>query len=249
MAKIIRSAPVSHITRIVSSNGKSRVLTEMAAAELRSHHIPLAAVKNSVEIAEKKAIAIETSQLSPVAGENSESKKNTELMQRQALDAAVRQGYAEGQQKAQQQVNEKLQQLAQLMKNMSQQQQDLAQSHEDHLVDIIFAAICKIMGDHWIAQEGVLAVVKQVMTQINQQHGLKIYVAPADYIFLSEHQSRIIPPDCLSSVTLVQDEKIELGGCRVESMAGSLDGRLEYQMLQLKNLLLNTRTKIPSESP
>ena len=221
MAKIIRSAPISHLTRIVSSKGKNRGLRD-------------------VSLAARKVPEVEISRLIPVV-EHAESKLAAELKQRHVHEEAVRQGYAEGQQKAQQELHQQLQQVAQLVKNMTQQQHDFLQSHEDHLVDIIFTGICKIMGDHWIAQEGVVAVVKQVITQINQQHGLKIHVAPADYAYLNQYQSRIIPSDCLASVTLAQDEKIALGGCRVESAAGSLDGRLEHQMQQLKIVLLRTR--------
>jgi flagellar biosynthesis/type III secretory pathway protein FliH len=44
---------------------------------------------------------------------------------------------------------------------------------------------------------------------------------------------------------LLSDDRVLLGGCLIETSGGTLDGRLETQMQQLRDTLLAARRMLP----
>jgi flagellar assembly protein FliH len=103
---------------------------------------------------------------------------------------------------------------------------------EEAMVEIAFAAVCKVLGEAAASEEGVRAMVQEAMRQIRAKEGLVLRVAPADYerlagLSLGEG----------AKLELVADERVALGGCLIETAGGTLDARLEVQLRQLVDTL------------
>lgn len=78
--------------------------------------------------------------------------------------------------------------------------------------------------------------MRAVLEQLPDRKLLSIHLAPADHALLHDEAQ---PPRL--GAALVADERVALGGCIVETDAGSLDGRLETRLAELKAVLLEAR--------
>jgi flagellar biosynthesis/type III secretory pathway protein FliH len=102
-------------------------------------------------------------------------------------------------------------------------------------VEIAYAAVLRIIGQTMCSRDAVVAMVRKVMEQLPERRALSIHLSPSDHALL-EADAQLAP---LGGVKLVPDERVDIGGCIVETDAGSLDGRLETQLAGLRDLLLS----------
>lgn len=119
------------------------------------------------------------------------------------------------------------------------QQTAIAQS-EDGLVALAFEAVCKILGTTATTYEGVHSVVHQLLAVLPEASNARVHLHPADAALFE--QAQIETPDPLAaSLTIVPDATLVLGGCVVEALGAKLSARLDWQLDQLRTLLLTVR--------
>jgi flagellar assembly protein FliH len=111
---------------------------------------------------------------------------------------------------------------------------------EDIAVAIAFESLVKMLGETMATRQGVQAVVEQVLARRREEEKLSLRVCPSDFYLLLGND-KDAPWQAPAGVELIPDERIELGGCVVETGGGSLDARLETQVQALRQLLLRTR--------
>jgi len=120
-------------------------------------------------------------------------------------------------------------------------EQDL-DSLADTAVEIVYEALLKILGKELANAEGAAAAVREVIRHAKDRSKLVVRVSPTDFSVIRsrgvEHDIRHDP-----DVQIVADDRVELGGCLLETPAGNLDGRLETQLQLLRETLLQARTK------
>jgi flagellar assembly protein FliH len=112
---------------------------------------------------------------------------------------------------------------------------------EDLAVAIAFEAICKVLGETAVTEEGVRAQVRQAATHIKNKERLVVRLHAADLSALRDAGAlnAILPAD--KTISWLADDSIELGGCVVETDGGGLDARLETQLERLRAALLAAR--------
>ncbi|TQV73412.1 hypothetical protein FKG94_17055 [Exilibacterium tricleocarpae] len=136
-----------------------------------------------------------------------------------------------------------VQSIRTLAENLAHQQQALLQASEDAAVEIAYAALVKILGRSRSDLSLLTAMVKQALQQVSVRDDLVIHVAPADYDKLTRQPAAAKGRGAWpQGVTFEADDSVTCGGCIVKSRAGVLDARLDYQLQQLKKLLVTTRT-------
>jgi flagellar assembly protein FliH len=101
-------------------------------------------------------------------------------------------------------------------------------------IEIAYAAVLRLIGESAGNRTVVADTVRRVLEQLPDRTLQCIRVSPADHALL-QHGAHGLN---LSGALLVADERVELGGCIVDTDAGSLDGRLETQLSELKTLLV-----------
>ena len=101
-------------------------------------------------------------------------------------------------------------------------------------IEIAFAALLRLIG-HSAGDVAVVAdTVQRVLEQAPERMLQAIRLSPADHALLAQGGHGLN----LGSALLVADERVSVGGCIVDTDAGSLDGRLETQLAELKTLLV-----------
>ena len=119
---------------------------------------------------------------------------------------------------------------------------------EDLAVAIAFEAVCKVLGEAAMTQEGVRAQVRQAATHLKNKERLMVRLHAADLSALRDAGALnvLLPPG--KTIAWVADDSIELGGCVVESDGGGLDARLETQLERMRDALLAARRQAASIS-
>jgi flagellar assembly protein FliH len=106
---------------------------------------------------------------------------------------------------------------------------------------IAFEAVCKVLGQAMTTRESVLAAVRETVRHARDRSRLTLRVSPADFAAIREHLDTVLEGLEAGQVEVAADERVELGGCLLETPAGQLDGRLEVQLASLRQALLAAR--------
>lgn len=101
-------------------------------------------------------------------------------------------------------------------------------------IEIAYAAVLRLIGQSAGERTVVADIVRCVLEQLQDRTLLSVRVSPADHALLQQGAHGLN----LGGALLVADERVELGGCIIDTDAGSLDGRLETQLSELKTLLV-----------
>lgn len=162
-----------------------------------------------------------------------------------AYEVAVKEGfetgYAEGLAKSKQLLQEQIDSITKLLSSASEVLQSQIVGLEDIVVALGFETVCKIIGDSQQDCDSVIAIVRQVISHVKECEPITIRVSPSDFHLLSENKAAITQAQFSSAITLMPDDRVLLGGCLIETSGGSLDGRLETQLQQVKDALLSAR--------
>ena len=162
-----------------------------------------------------------------------------EALRKQAFEDGYRDGYEAGAAEAKtERAAAAARQAEEFERLIASAQQALAgqiEGAEDVLVEIAFAAVCKLLGDTAFTEEGARNLVRAAMREVRAKEGLVVRVAPADHRQLSLRPGE-------GRVELVADDRVALGGCIIETAGGTLDARLEVQLQQLVDTLTRARS-------
>lgn len=178
----------------------------------------------------------------------SEIENKLDVCRLETKEAGYAAGYAIGEEAGREENIAKTKELEALIASMFESHHLIDAEQEENIVEIVYAAVLKIMGAMLTTREGVRAVVCEVIKQVSFRDKLLIHVSPSDFTLLSDCKEIMSYETDAASIDLVSDSRVQLGGCILESSGGSLDGRLEVQLQELKNALLAVREGHAKES-
>lgn len=160
-----------------------------------------------------------------------------EKSRQQGWDAGYEQGIQEGLRLGRDEVlalescNERLAAVTEAISVLSQSWQA---ELESAAIEIGYAALLRIVGQRTGDRATVENMVRAVLEQLPERRLLNIHLAPADHALF--HNGEGVLPNL--GAVLLADERVSIGGCIVETDAGSLDGRLETRLAELKAVLV-----------
>jgi flagellar assembly protein FliH len=163
------------------------------------------------------------------------------------LSESRERGYREGQARARQELEAQRGQAAselarqaaeveQVLDGLRSARADLLEQSGDMLVEIVHAAICRLLGEHGATRAAIEAVVQAALRDARDGEQLRVRVHPQDFDLL-----RSLYGGADSRIGLQSDMAVELGGCLVDTAHGTLDARLELQLQNLRKALMAAR--------
>lgn len=166
-----------------------------------------------------------------------------ELVQvrQQATDAGREQGLQQGRLAAQAEFQQQLDSLRAVIQSARNAHTRHLEEVADEAGEIVFTAVCKILGDGFTNREGAVATVREAVRHSKERGRLLVRVSPEDFELLSSRRRELLEGAVAGEVDLVADEKVKLGGCLLEGASGSLDARLELQLQRLREVLVRAR--------
>lgn len=242
MDAIIRYAPVSPFARRIGRPATGAVAAP-ARVYLASPATPVAAPVSEPDHGAELAIAATRHQAAlelrdkELAGLRSAADKAAiELGKVQA--AAEARGYAAGEKKGEAAgraaLHAEIERVKSLCKQIEQARRDAIEGSEDALVEIVFAALCRILGEQGASREAIQAVVRQAIDATRSREQLTVRLHPQDAALFIDAAAQ-------GEMRIEGDGSVKLGGCMLDSAAGSLDARFETQLALLAAALKAAR--------
>jgi len=112
---------------------------------------------------------------------------------------------------------------------------------EDVIVELAFECVAKLIGQIAPGRDGVLALVAEALAATREHEGLVLRLARHDVAIVEAARASLQQTAKLRTLEIVADDRIELGGCLIETAGGGLDARLETQLARLRDVLLAAR--------
>ena len=163
-------------------------------------------------------------------------------------DEARKQGYEEGYEtgtaEARQELVEQIDRARQIAESAAEALENGIAEIEDIAVEIVFEAIAKIMGEAMATRDGVISTVRQVIKHAQKRENMVVRLSPDDYAIIGSDASVLQNGKARENISITADDRVELGGCLLEASGGSLDGRLEIQLQQLRDTLLKVKGRL-----
>jgi flagellar assembly protein FliH len=224
-------APVAALAPAVPLQPEPSALIEQAAVLLREQQ-ELAAAK--AQLAQEKQQLVR--QLQEVQAAQQQLKDGAAQIR---LDAE-RLGYEQGQRQAGREAVEatatQVARLNTVVQTLTQSKRALLDENQDLLVEIAFAAVCRILGTSAAGRAGLASMVGELIAAERDPETLRVRVHPQDLEQLSQGAPGLDP-----RLAFLADSGIELGGCLIDGPRGTLDARLELQLQHLRAALMLVR--------
>jgi type III secretion protein L len=167
------------------------------------------------------------------------AQQEAEAIIRKAEETAEKQrqnGYDTGYQ-------EGLAQTTELLVKARQEQEQFVKNANRDLMDLAFKIAEKIIGKQLeIDPDTILEIVKQAMQTVRQTKQLTIRVHPEDAKRLKANEEELQEALGRQRIfDIVEDKKIQQGGCIIESEIGTVQAQLSTQLERLKKILLQAK--------
>lgn len=173
-------------------------------------------------------------------------KKQLEDLKSESSQKGYKEGFDEGKEIAINETKEKNKLLSKIIDDLETQKCSLDHEHETAAIEVAYAALVKIIGKKLADKETLVAIIKQISSELSYVDSLVIHLSRSDYVMLQD-DNEIIELFKDKHMKMVVDERVTIGGCIIESTGASLDGRLEVQFQLLKDALLNARALAAAE--
>lgn len=107
--------------------------------------------------------------------------------------------------------------------------------------DVVAEVLAKIAGSALASHEAIVGTVMTVLSRLKEDREAIIRVHADDLPVLQQHEQKLAQRLGGRKFTLVADARVAVGGCIVETAAGSLDGRLEVQLREMCETLRSAK--------
>jgi flagellar assembly protein FliH len=169
-------------------------------------------------------------------------------LREETLESAREQGLQQGQAAAEVQSRQLLNTLRDVIGSVRDAREQYVADIADEAVEIVFAAIVRILGEAFEQHDTVVAAVQEALRCSRERRRLVVRVAPRDFPVINSHRDVLFEGASASELEVVADEQVKLGGCLLEGASGDLDARLETQVQRLRETLTRVRASWDDEA-
>lgn len=187
----------------------------------------------------EKIVADETSRLEQMLTQKLEAEKQT------AFQEGFQQGAAQTEQNLIAQFSQAFETIQQLTGAVRAHMQGVFENEEQNILELTLK-IARLVVDTEISlrPELVLGVLRNGLELLNERRQIKIFVNPQDWTTVKDslHHLQLqveLPPD----VEVVSAPEVERGGCKIDSVSGSIDAGISTQFEEITRKLLKDKTE------
>lgn len=166
---------------------------------------------------------------------------------KEILEQAVNEGFQKGYQEAQKQVNniyqQKMLQLEQEINNIINIRQELIKEFEKEIVELAFQIAEKIINKKIQEEQSVVtSYLADLLAKVERSKSITIWVNPQELedVKNSKEKLKYLLED-VENLNIAPDERIEKGGCIIETNFGKIDSRISTKLEVLKEIILRSK--------
>jgi flagellar assembly protein FliH len=205
-----------------------------------------AALETALHSFEPAAVAAEAvAGASIMARETRDIQKSIELSlddaEKQARERGYEAGRAQGLNEAEAEFKSRVERLESIIAAFERARAECIAAAEDDAVAIAFEAVTRMLGIGSASLDSIKAVVAEIGRSQPDCGPVVLRVHSSDYEALVAEPFVAALEDDQQKIRLVEDPRVVLGGCIVETDRGALDARIETQLDRLRKILLEAR--------
>jgi flagellar assembly protein FliH len=148
-------------------------------------------------------------------------------------------GLSEGQKAAEEESREYLQRLSNLITKAATDRETMIRSSERELSALAYAIAAKVIHREIATDPSVvLSMVESALQRMPIETRVRVLVHPDDLDFVRSRWLAGTSPASLGcEVEVASDERVDRGGCIIESRGGTVDSRIETQLARIADSL------------
>lgn len=170
-----------------------------------------------------------------------------EQAQREGYQHGYAQGYADGEQRARQDAETELQrtianlrtQVEQLIQSLQAQYEAYLHNAEAQMLELVLEVARKIVREELkLHPEHALAIVRDALRRVQGFVHIRIRVNPLDLELIRQHRATLMSVvDGVDGIEIIEDRRVDPGGCIIETAQGVYDARIKTQLSELERVL------------
>jgi flagellar assembly protein FliH len=170
-----------------------------------------------------------------------------EQARREGYQRGYDDGYHDGAREAQQRADAELQhtietlraQLQQVIQGVHAQHEAYLQHAESQMLDLALEVARKVVREELKLQPAhVLAIVRDTLRRVQGFGRLRIRVNPLDVDLLRQNRPSLLQVvDGVEGIEIVEDRRVDQGGCVIETEQGVYDARIRTQLGEIERVL------------
>ena len=126
-----------------------------------------------------------------------------------------------------------------LVQGFSEEVKRYDQDFDNAVVTLAIAIARRIVARDIDIEGAVLTRLREALKKIIGVEKVKIHVSPADEEYIREHRNNLgTYADSVREIAIEPDEKVERGGCIIESELGNIDARVSTQFELVEEALI-----------
>ena len=163
------------------------------------------------------------------------------------LDDYYRMGFREGQEKTKRDLEQdysnrlirKYEDVYNILQQYDSHLLDLEKAFESLVIETAFEMAKKIVQREVEDRTMINENVREAINKIIGANEVRLKLHPQDYNELTEESKNMLHTSSFQKIKIDPDERIEKGGCYIETEIGSVDARISTQLNELKKKLLD----------
>ncbi len=154
-------------------------------------------------------------------------------------EAAREEGFREGQERAREEVAQRIEALEGLLRELAEWKPRLYEEGRAQVLELVLALVRKILGPlSEQCEEAVVYVTERALQSIADRENVTVRVHPDDLQAVVDAKPAFLETvDGIRQLTVVEDPSVSRGGCRVQTPTAEIDARLETQLEELVRVL------------
>lgn len=169
-----------------------------------------------------------------------EGKSRLQQIEEEAFQKGWQKGFAEGAEEAKKEHAELLSEARKTLEEAALEREKIIRGAEDEIAQLAVAVARKIIFREMFADPSIVGdVVQEAIRKVTDREEITVKVHPADLDFvlsLQDELTRTIKG--IRKLKILADNSVTPGGCVIESPNGTVDARIESQLAEIEQSLL-----------
>lgn len=169
-----------------------------------------------------------------------QDEQHRQTIRDQAAAEGYQAGYADGEAEAKRQYEDIIRQAKEMLEQAYRIKDSIIQEAEPFLVELSTAIAAKIIKQQLtLTPEWMVAMVKDVLARKREKGVVTLCVSPQHFAYIQEARDELAGVlDSQAELQILPDTSVGDEGCVIRTQLGSVDARIDTQLSEIKNALL-----------
>jgi flagellar assembly protein FliH len=180
-----------------------------------------------------KSKKLNVSMKNPLEKSTVETERDEGYFQKQ-LQQYYENGFNDGQKNAGEKLAKKFENIAEIISEFNKTVSEYDRSFEKIIINIALIIAEKIVQREILQGPIIDTVLKDSLKRVIGSNKILVRLHPSDLEIINRDSGNLFIDDSFSKIKFESDERIELGGCFIETEIGNVDARISSQFNEMK---------------